>query len=232
LQKYDIYGKGQDSGRLIRLNANFRSDKKILKFVDDVFGGVMTEEFGGLNYDPDAVFIPGKKNLDKPNAMNLIYIDTTVPKAKKAEARGVYSVKNHTQEESAEVKAAIAEARVVASKIAELVDENNNVVGNQIGRAFSIGTSKDGSMMGFNAGVGLKDFMTLGKLKVTPSVGWRYLKYTLETHNNHGLSMESFDSGNSCYMVEGSDELQCDPLHRPQLSGYLLRVSVLLCLWK
>lgn len=96
--------------------------------------------------------------------------------------------------------------------IAELVDESGNVVGNQIGRAFSIGTSKDGSMMGFNAGVGLKDFMTLGKLKVTPSVGWRYLKYTLETHNNHGLSMESFDSGNSCYMVEGSDELQCDPL--------------------
>ena len=125
LQKYDIYGKGQDSGRLIRLNANFRSDKKILKFVDDVFCGVMTEEFGGLNYDPDAVFVPGKNNLDKPNAMNLIYIDTTMPKVQKAEARGVYSVKNHTQEESAEIKAAIAEARVVASKIAELVDKNN-----------------------------------------------------------------------------------------------------------
>lgn len=96
--------------------------------------------------------------------------------------------------------------------IAELVDENDNVVGNQIGRAFSIGTSKDGSMMGFNAGIGLKDFMKWGGLKITPSVGWRYLTYTLETHNNHGMSMDSFDGGNSCYVVEGSDEMQCDPL--------------------
>lgn len=96
--------------------------------------------------------------------------------------------------------------------IAELVDESGTVVGNQVGRAFSIGTSKDGSMMEFNAGIGLKDFMKWGNLKITPSVGWRYLKYTLETHNNHGISMESYDGGYSCYVVEGSDELQCDPL--------------------
>lgn len=96
--------------------------------------------------------------------------------------------------------------------IAELVDESGTVVGNQIGRAFSIGTSKDGSMLGFNVGIGLKDFMRWGNLKVTPSVGWRYLKYTLETHNNHGISMESYDGGYSCYYAEGTDELQCDPL--------------------
>ncbi|MBR4892003.1 MAG: hypothetical protein IKZ34_02365 [Alphaproteobacteria bacterium] len=96
--------------------------------------------------------------------------------------------------------------------ISELVDLDGNVVGKQVGRAFSIGTSKSGSMMGFNAGIGLKDFMTWGKLKVTPSVGWRYLSYTLETTNNHGMSMESFDGEHSCYVVEGSDELQCDPL--------------------
>lgn len=53
----------------------------------------------------------------------------------------------------------------------------NSFVGEKIGHALSAGTSKDGSMFGFNAGIGLTDFFRWGNLKVTPSVGWRYLKY-------------------------------------------------------
>ncbi len=93
-------------------------------------------------------------------------------------------------------------------------DDYENVVASyqQIGHALSIGTSKDGSMLGFNGGIGLKDFMKWGSLKITPSVGWRYLKYTLETHNNHGLAMETLDGGYGCYGVDGTDETQCDPV--------------------
>ena len=96
--------------------------------------------------------------------------------------------------------------------IAELVDTNGDFYGNLIGRALSAGTSKGGSMMGFNAGVGLQDFMKVGNLKITPSVGWRYLKYSLETSDNHVMSMESTDGGYNCYMVEGSDEMMCEPI--------------------
>ena len=68
-------------------------------------------------------------------------------------------------------------------------DDNGDLkyLGDQIGHTLSIGTSKKGSMMEFNGGIGLKDFFKWGKLKVTPSVGWRYLKYELETHANHGI---------------------------------------------
>ena len=95
--------------------------------------------------------------------------------------------------------------------ITELTDDAGTIY-QQIGHALSIGTSKDGSMMGFNGGLGLKDFMKWGGLKVTPSVGWRYLKYDLETHNNHGLALETLEGGYGCYGIDGSDEIQCDPL--------------------
>lgn len=102
--------------------------------------------------------------------------------------------------------------------VTEWGEDNNDdgvvdkVLGNQIGNALSIGTSKDGSMMEFNAAFGLKDFFKWGNLKVTPSIGWRYLKYELETHNNHGLSVDVYDGAGGCITVPGSDEVQCDPV--------------------
>lgn len=87
-----------------------------------------------------------------------------------------------------------------------------DVLGNQINNALSIGTSKDGSMMEFNAGFGLKDFFKWGKLKVTPSIGWRYLKYELETHNNYGLMVDVYDGAGGCITVPGSDQVECDPV--------------------
>jgi hypothetical protein len=67
-------------------------------------------------------------------------------------------------------------------------------------------------MMEFNAAFGLKDFFKWGNLKVTPSIGWRYLKYELETHNNNGLSVDVYDGAGGCITVPGSDEVQCDPV--------------------
>ena len=125
LQKYSEYGKGGEFNKLIKLNCNFRSDKKILKFVDKVFSGVMTPDFGGVDYAKDSVFVAGEKNLDGKNAVNLCFIDTTKESAQKEEVKGVYSVKEHKQEESEETMAAIAEAKFVANKIAELVNPLN-----------------------------------------------------------------------------------------------------------
>ncbi len=91
-------------------------------------------------------------------------------------------------------------------------DENGNeiYVGDFVGKAMSIGTSKDGSMLGFNAGIGLKDFIKWGKLKITPSVGWRYLKYDLETHNNQGMALQVFEGNGGCITDSVTGELQCD----------------------
>ena len=80
-------------------------------------------------------------------------------------------------------------------------------IGDQIGHAMSIGTSQGGNMLGFNVGFGLTDIFKIGNVTLTPSVGYRYLKYKLETENNYGLSVDT----TACFRVEGSDEIQCDP---------------------
>ena len=86
----------------------------------------------------------------------------------------------------------------------------DSVLGQQMGNALSIGTSQDGSMMGFNAAIGLTNAFKLGNLKITPSVGWRYLKYSLETHNNHGIAIDTFNGAGGCVTLDG--EVQCDPV--------------------
>ncbi len=82
------------------------------------------------------------------------------------------------------------------------------------GYAMSVGTSKDGSQFGFNAAFGLTDFFTWGRVKVTPSVGYRYFKHELYTKDNSGLTMDVF-MGNSSHpyinCISNNGETQCDP---------------------
>ena len=82
------------------------------------------------------------------------------------------------------------------------------------GYAMSVGTSDGGTQMGFNAALGLTDFFKLGNMKITPSVGYRYLKYELTTKRNSGLTMDVF-MGNSSHLltncIEVGGEMQCDP---------------------
>ena len=82
------------------------------------------------------------------------------------------------------------------------------------GYAVSLGTSKDGTQMGFNAGLGLTDFFSVGRVKMTPSVGYRYFKHKLVTKDNSGLTMDVFN-GNSSHpyvnCIELNGETQCDP---------------------
>lgn len=92
--------------------------------------------------------------------------------------------------------------------ITQWVDQNNNVIGEQLGHALSIGTSDGGDMLGFNIGFGLTDFFKWGNARITPSIGYRYFKYKLETKKNYGLSVDTA----ACFKVEGSDEIQCDPI--------------------
>ena len=87
-------------------------------------------------------------------------------------------------------------------------DEMGNItpIGDQIGHALSMGTSQGGSMMGFNVGFGLTDIFKIGNVTLTPSVGFRYLKYKLTTENNYGLAVDTA----GCF--EHNGETQCDPI--------------------
>lgn len=123
LEKFDEYGKENEDSELFKLNCNFRSDKKILKFVDMIFSGVMTEDFGGIDYEKDSQFVPGENNLDNPNSVNLFYIDTTKEKAEKEEVSGIYSVKNHENTTGGDEEKGEIEAKLVADTIAKIIEE-------------------------------------------------------------------------------------------------------------
>lgn len=120
ISKGKEFSSTQDYAKMIKLNCNFRSDKKILKFVDEIFSGVMTENFGGVDYAKDSQFVAGESNADGKSAVNLCYIDTTKSVKEKELAGGVYSVKNHEIVLEEETEKAVAEANYVAGKIAEL----------------------------------------------------------------------------------------------------------------
>ncbi len=94
-------------------------------------------------------------------------------------------------------------------------DASNNILGYQTGHALSVGTSKSGKEMGFNAAVGLTDFFKWGRVKATPSVGYRYLRYKLKTERNYGTALEIFESTDAhpyITCISGyMGEIQCDP---------------------
>ena len=120
LDKYEKYDGKMPKSELHKLNCNFRSDKKILKFVDEVFSGVMTENFGGVDYEKDSQFVSGDDNYDNPNSVNLFFVDTTKEKKEAVIPEGVYSVKNHTQEDLDDEERGVIEAKLVANTITRI----------------------------------------------------------------------------------------------------------------
>lgn len=78
--------------------------------------------------------------------------------------------------------------------------------------SLSVGTSKDGTQYGFNASFGLTDFLNLGHVKITPSIGYRYFKYKVKTKNNNGLRIDIIN--NQATLVNCLDrdgEILCEP---------------------
>lgn len=122
LDKYEKYSKENKFSELFKLNCNFRSDKKILKFVDLIFSGVMTEDFGGIDYEKDSQFVAGESNLDNENSVNLFYIDTSKSKEENKIPKGIYSVKNHTQADLDDEEKGEIEGTLVAKTIASLIE--------------------------------------------------------------------------------------------------------------
>lgn len=91
-------------------------------------------------------------------------------------------------------------------------DNENNIFGYQTGHALSVGKSSGGTQMGFNVGFGLTDAFSVGRVKITPSVGYRYFKHELSTKKNYGVAIDIFESSTfpNCVEVQPG-EIQCNP---------------------
>jgi hypothetical protein len=77
-----------------------------------------------------------------------------------------------------------------------------------VGYALSVGTSTGGTQMGFNAAFGLTDFFKVGKVKITPSIGYRYFKHEVITKNNSAMEMDILENSYNC--SSDSSMTKCD----------------------
>ncbi|MGI6522985.1 MAG: UvrD-helicase domain-containing protein [Christensenellales bacterium] len=116
LDRYHIYETSKGGGKNKNLNDNFRSDHRILEFINMVFGEIMSEDFGGVNYKKNALLVPDKP-FPKVSSLPAVEIFEYQSNSKAEQPKGIYSVKEHTQ---ASIQQDI-QAKYVADKILSLV---------------------------------------------------------------------------------------------------------------
>jgi len=122
LEKYGEYSKDKEKGELVLLNANFRSKKGILDFVNAIFDRIMTQDFGGVDYKKEARLNTGSDDQkDDKKRVELLFADTSKIEEKEDREINVYSVEADQEINKNIEKQGKAEGLLIAGKIADLV---------------------------------------------------------------------------------------------------------------
>ncbi len=118
LERYKSY-KNEVKGKNIPLNTNFRSEQRVLSFIDEVFSAVMTYDFGGIDYAHASRF--GKAGISFPVTDNAPAVEVAVftdgNKNSDVDFPPIYSVKNGKTKE----RRVNPECAYIASGIKRLV---------------------------------------------------------------------------------------------------------------
>lgn len=127
LEIYNDYKLNDKYKKAKELNENFRSDKYILEFVNDVFCAVMTKENCGFEYAESSKLVANKEFEcdEKINKVSVVAL-TNAKKQDKDEVEvkqkaEVYSVMNDDAVNNETIKNAYLEAEVVAQKVEEFL---------------------------------------------------------------------------------------------------------------
>lgn len=125
LGKYDKYSEDKTAGEIVTLNKNYRSDRRILNFVNEIFSRIMTRENGGVDYAENSMLdteIEPALDDGKP-VIRICPVSKGEKTSRSVSADdGVYSVRDDSREED---DGAGEEARYIAEKIAELVGKRD-----------------------------------------------------------------------------------------------------------
>ncbi|MGN0771576.1 MAG: UvrD-helicase domain-containing protein [Christensenellales bacterium] len=124
LNKFDDYLQDGKLGEAHYLNANYRSSKEILQFVNLLFDEIMSKDFGGVDYKNTARLEQGQTAY-LPTCENPVQVVLFESQQSDVEqdyfgADGVYSVRDHNTQIVSESK---NEAVWIAKKINELVEK-------------------------------------------------------------------------------------------------------------
>ncbi|MFD2704525.1 helicase-exonuclease AddAB subunit AddA [Salibacterium lacus] len=121
LEKYNTYTRsGDDPGRLVHLDQNFRSRKEVIQAVNFVFRQLMDASTGEMDYDKTAELKTGNQDYpDTAAAPELALINKGTPLSENAET---------DTEEMEDLETAQLEARWTAQKIKQMLDEGYQVL--------------------------------------------------------------------------------------------------------
>ncbi len=114
--KYDLY-KREGGGKVINLDINYRSSKKVVEFVNKVFSELMSEEFGGVDYKAN----PMISFTDDEGYVKIHLVTGKETKYKPDDAYSVRDQRDHVKTRSE------AEADIIAQRIVELIGGPDNV---------------------------------------------------------------------------------------------------------
>lgn len=136
-REYAARWRGGDAGQTIALAENFRSREAILDFVNAVFRPLMRPEVGGLAYDDEAALrfgVPDKRRAlsRAANPSPRVELHLRVkPKPTRAGAAldpsGTSAPANTAPDAAGELQDAEKEARLVALRLQQLVDERHEI---------------------------------------------------------------------------------------------------------
>ncbi len=115
LDKYNNLKQNNNSGNVFDMNINFRSNPKVLNFINIIFEKLMTKEIADIDYKNDCMIEPKRSDIVDDKVKIILVKD------EKSEdfASGVYSVKGDKQIKSLKTKD--KEALLVLKTITELI---------------------------------------------------------------------------------------------------------------
>ena len=123
LGKYRDYKSGKSVGSTVHLDNNYRSDKRVLDFVNMIFNNIMHETFGGVDYESTDQLIAGAEYKDtgniKPYNIDL-FVKDKEDKETLCLTDEVYSVERDRVGRDKMAKG-VQEGKFIADKIHQLV---------------------------------------------------------------------------------------------------------------
>lgn len=131
LEKFGSEDKDFGSAIAINLNHNYRSDQKVLDYVNWVFGILMTKDFAGIDYSKGNV-MNSASNYQHNNpaalpAVEFLIVNKTKEETEKLPADTVYTVSAAPLIEDVEKSYATAEAYAIYNKIIYLLSEQKTI---------------------------------------------------------------------------------------------------------
>ena len=135
LDKQKKFSLNDDDSVALFLNSNYRTDQKILDFVNYIFGALMHKASSGIEYLPDHKMVSGCDFVSNESfpQVEMLIVEKEKEEKEKIIPTQVYKVSTAQIQEDEEKSYAKAEANVIYSKIIELMQEEQKIFDPKIG---------------------------------------------------------------------------------------------------